>query len=132
MPAGRCRRRTWQERPCTLSDLNGSEDKRCGEAIASLTSVVTQLGTNIGARNISHYMALAMAADYIEGRFAEIGYSPVRQSYEARQKGFHNSLRSGSALSVQLRLLWLVRIMTATRIPRAPMTTAQPLRCSSS
>jgi Zn-dependent M28 family amino/carboxypeptidase len=90
MSAGRCRRRTRQERPCTLSDLNGSEDKTCGEAIASLTSVVTQLGTNIGARNISHYMALAMAADYIEGRFAEIGYSPVRQSYEARQKGFHN------------------------------------------
>jgi hypothetical protein len=80
------------EGPRALIDLSGGvEDvtSRAGST-ARLTRVVTHLGTDIGPRNAAHYAALGAAADYIDTSFAEMGYHPVRQSYEARQKRFYN------------------------------------------
>jgi Zn-dependent M28 family amino/carboxypeptidase len=55
-----------------------------------LTQLVIRLASESGPRNIYHYGALRTAADHIEALFAEIGYTPVRQTYEARGKTFDN------------------------------------------
>jgi hypothetical protein len=55
-----------------------------------LAEIVDHLANEIGPRNIHYYTALRSAADYIEAAFSELGYRPVRQSYEARGKTFDN------------------------------------------
>jgi hypothetical protein len=55
-----------------------------------LAEIVAHLANEIGPRNIHYYTALRSAADYIEAAFSELGYRPVRQSYQARGKTFDN------------------------------------------
>jgi acetylornithine deacetylase/succinyl-diaminopimelate desuccinylase-like protein len=55
-----------------------------------LAEAVVHLADGIGPRNIHYYVALNRAADYIECALSELGYSPIRQTYEARGKTFHN------------------------------------------
>src|SRR4051812_27205126 len=89
----------------------------CEQSIPHLTDVVTDLGSDIGPRNISHYAAFGAAADYVERKLPEIGYRLVRQSYEARQRRFQQSLQNGRAAVIQLTSLWLGHTTTLTKFP---------------
>jgi Zn-dependent M28 family amino/carboxypeptidase len=69
-----------------------------------LTRAVNQLAGAIGPRNIRHYAALCSAADRIEAALAVTGYRPIRQSYPALGKEFHNIIaeQRGSARSADI------------------------------
>jgi Zn-dependent M28 family amino/carboxypeptidase len=69
-----------------------------------LTRLVIRLAGEIGARNIYHYEALRTAADHIKVLSAEIGYTPVRQTYEARSRTFDNVIEEflGSAARAEV------------------------------
>jgi acetylornithine deacetylase/succinyl-diaminopimelate desuccinylase-like protein len=69
-----------------------------------LRQFVAHLANDIGPRNIHHYEALRGAADYIEVSLAQFGYSPIGQTYEARDKTFYNIIaeRRGDALAAEV------------------------------
>jgi Zn-dependent M28 family amino/carboxypeptidase len=57
---------------------------RHAETAARLKRDVEKLAGEIGERNLYKATRLAMAAEYIESRFKEAGYSPARQEFETR------------------------------------------------
>jgi Zn-dependent M28 family amino/carboxypeptidase len=55
-----------------------------------LQTDVQRLAGEIGERNLQHYTALSMAADFIEKSFADAGLAPRRDSYKLRGFDCHN------------------------------------------
>jgi peptidase M28-like protein len=55
-----------------------------------LIAVVHHVAAEVGPRNIHHYASLGRAATYIETALANIGYAPIRQSFDAKGKEFSN------------------------------------------
>ena len=49
-----------------------------------LKSYVSHLAETIGERNLNKYDELCTAADFIEDKFKEFGYTPKRQTYQAK------------------------------------------------
>ena len=57
---------------------------------AELMADVQKLGGEIGERNVKYYAELQSAADFIDRSFAEAGYRPRRDGYDARGKFCEN------------------------------------------
>ena len=70
----------------------GSKRSRAerGNLVEALRRDVDFLARQIGPRNLHHYAALTQAAEYCEGAFREMGYTPLLHRYEARQRSFSN------------------------------------------
>jgi len=56
----------------------------------TLKDDVATIARDIGERNLYRYESLQAAMDFIEGRFRACGWTPERQTYEARGKTFAN------------------------------------------
>ncbi|MEM7455333.1 MAG: M28 family peptidase [Planctomycetota bacterium] len=72
-----------------------------------LESYVSVLADEIGERNLQRYESLNEAADWIEGRFVEFGYSVERQSFEVNGLDCHNLIaeRIGTALPDEIIII---------------------------
>ncbi|MFQ5545883.1 MAG: M28 family peptidase [Acidiferrobacterales bacterium] len=74
--------------------INQTNDTAQAEGIASLTARlrahVETLAGAIGERNLTHFLALTQAADYIEQTWRNQGYIVTRHEYETRSKKVAN------------------------------------------
>ena len=65
-------------------DDSESEESEQKTTVEQLTAHVVHLAETIGERNLGHLDELNEAADYIETKFTEFGYTPARHAYEVR------------------------------------------------
>jgi Zn-dependent M28 family amino/carboxypeptidase len=71
----------FKQTPRTDISIDSAESSA---VISVLKEDVLELAGNIGARSTTHYQNLLAASKYLQTRFAEIGYEPSLQTYQAK------------------------------------------------